>query len=54
MVKLQIVDVKFFKGPNYVNIDGIMNLGVYYETVAVYEKDGSKCKNLSTCKPDGK
>ncbi|API87294.1 hypothetical protein [Francisella uliginis] len=44
---------KVFKGPNYVNIDGIMNLGVYYQTVAVCGKDGSKCKNLSTCKPDG-
>ncbi|MEY8673287.1 hypothetical protein AB9G22_02755 [Francisella philomiragia] len=45
---------KVFTGPNYVNIDGIMNLGVYYKTVAVCGKDGSKCKNLSTCLPDGR
>ncbi|QIW10670.1 hypothetical protein [Francisella sp. LA112445] len=45
---------KVFTGPSYVNIDGIMNLGVYYETVAVCGKDGSKCKNLSTCEPGGK
>ncbi|APC97278.1 hypothetical protein [Francisella frigiditurris] len=43
---------KVFKGHNYVNIDGIMNLGVYYETVKVCGEDGSKCKNLSTCLPD--
>ncbi|QLE78313.1 hypothetical protein FLM55_00595 [Francisella sp. Scap27] len=44
---------KVFTGPNYVNIDGIMNLGAYYETIAVCGKDGSKCKNLTTCHPDG-
>ncbi|MDE5007075.1 hypothetical protein NAI48_10530, partial [Francisella tularensis subsp. holarctica] len=44
---------KVFTGPKYVNIDGIMKLGVYYQTVAVCGKDGSKCKKLFTCLPDG-
>jgi len=42
-----------FVGPSYVNMYGIMNLGVYYETVKVCGDDGSKCKNITTCTSDG-
>jgi hypothetical protein len=40
-----------FTGPSYTKIDEIMNLGVYYETVAVCGTDGSKCQNSLTCPP---
>ena len=42
-----------FVGPSYVNMYGIMNLGVFYETVAVCGADGSKCQNITTCTSDG-
>lgn len=40
-----------FEGESYVNISGIMNLGAYYETVAVCGSDGSSCQNITTCPP---
>lgn len=40
---------KVFSGENYINITGIMNLGVYYETVKVCGSDGVKCQNSSSC-----
>lgn len=40
-----------FEGPNYVHMNYIWNLGVYYETVAVCGSDGSKCQNQVTCPP---
>lgn len=42
-----------FTGPTIVNLTGIMNLGVYYETIAVCGEDGSKCQNMSNCPADG-
>ncbi len=41
-----------FEGPSYVNIYAIMNLGVYYETIAVCGADGSGCLNMGNC-PQG-
>ena len=40
-----------FEGPTYVHMNYILNLGVYYETVAVCGSDGSKCQNQVTCPP---
>ena len=40
-----------FEGPTYVHMNYILNLGVYYETVAVCGSDGSKCQNQMTCPP---
>ncbi len=40
-----------FEGPTYVHMNYILNLGVYYETVAVCGSDGSKCQNQETCPP---
>jgi hypothetical protein len=36
---------------NYVNLGAILNLGAYYETIAVCGEDGSQCKNLENCPP---
>ena len=41
-----------FTGENYVNMYGILNLGVFYETVAVCGSDGSNCQNASNCPGD--
>ena len=41
-----------FEGGSYVNMPGILNLGAFYETVAVCGSNGSNCKNLSNC-PNG-
>lgn len=40
-----------FTGPSYTKIGEILNLGVYYETVAVCGTDGSNCQNQLTCPP---
>lgn len=40
-----------FEGPSYVHMNYILNLGVYYETVAVCGADGSGCQNQATCPP---
>ncbi|WP_200283668.1 hypothetical protein [Rhabdochromatium marinum] len=37
------------RGPNWVNLTAIMNLGAYYETIAACGEDGSNCVNMSTC-----
>lgn len=39
-------------GETYVNLTAIINLGVYYETVAVCGEDGSLCLNMANC-PNG-
>jgi hypothetical protein len=37
--------------PNFVDINGILNRGAYFETVKVCGQDGSKCKNITNCWP---
>ncbi len=44
----------YTSGANYVDINGILNRGAYYETVSVCGHDGSKCRNLKNCGKDGK
>lgn len=38
---------KVFDSPYYVDINGILNLGVYYKTINVCGADGSHCFNLT-------
>lgn len=40
-------------GPSFVDINGILNLGAYQQTVQLCGQDGSGCANLSTCGKDG-
>jgi hypothetical protein len=37
----------YSNGVNYVDINGILNLGAYYETVAQCGHEGKKCRNLA-------
>ena len=39
--------------PYFVDLNGILNQGLYYETVNKCESDGSGCKNFYTCGIDG-
>ncbi|MFL6261073.1 MAG: hypothetical protein ACJ76Y_15325 [Thermoanaerobaculia bacterium] len=41
----------YTSGPNFVDINGILNRGVYFETVKVCGQDGSGCKNIVSCFP---
>ena len=41
----------YTSGPNFVDINGILNRGAYFETVKVCGQDGSLCKNLASCFP---
>lgn len=38
--------------PSFVDINGILNLGAYHETVEVCGPDGSRCANLKNCGKD--
>lgn len=40
-------------GPSFVDINGILNLGAYQQTVQACGPDGSGCANLHTCGKDG-
>jgi hypothetical protein len=39
--------------PNFVDINGILNRGAYFETVDLCGQDGSRCKNIVNCGPRG-
>ena len=41
-------------GTWFVDINGILNLGAWYQAVQECGPDGSLCKNLKRCGPDGK
>jgi len=43
----------YTKSPNFVDINGILNQGAYFETVQVCGPDGSLCKNIVNCGPRG-
>ncbi len=43
----------YTSGPWFVDINGILNLGAYYETVAACGQDGSGCANIANCGHDG-
>ncbi|HEV8582654.1 MAG TPA: hypothetical protein VGX68_26605 [Thermoanaerobaculia bacterium] len=40
-------------GPSFVDINGILNLGAWQQTVQVCGADGSGCANLANCGKDG-
>jgi len=42
-----------YTGPYFVDINGILNEGAYYQTVALCGQDGSGCANLANCGWDG-
>lgn len=42
-----------YRQASFVDINGILNLGAYQETVQACGQDGSGCANLSTCGKDG-
>jgi hypothetical protein len=39
----------YTSGPYFVDINAILNLGAYYETVEACGEDGSKCANIHNC-----
>jgi hypothetical protein len=41
----------YTSGPNFVDINGILNRGAYFETVKLCGQDGSRCKNITSCWP---
>ena len=43
----------YTSGPNFVDINGILNQGAYFKTVDVCGQDGSRCKNIVNCGPKG-
>ena len=43
----------YTSGPNFVDINGILNRGAYFETVNKCGQDGSGCRNIETCGPRG-
>ena len=43
----------YTSGPYFVDINAILNLGAYYETVEACGQDGSGCANIANCGPDG-
>jgi hypothetical protein len=43
----------YTSGPYFVDINAILNLGAFYETVETCGADGSKCANISNCGRDG-
>jgi hypothetical protein len=45
---------KAYTSPYFVDINGILNLGAYYQTVNQCGPDGSRCKNLLACGPKGR
>jgi len=43
----------YTSGPYFVDINGILNRGAYYETVEACGQDGGKCANIKNCGKDG-
>ncbi len=43
----------YTSGPNFVDINGILNRGAYFETVNKCGQDGSGCQNIVNCGPRG-
>lgn len=43
----------YTSGPNFVDMNGILNRGAYFETVAACGPDGSLCKNIVNCGEKG-
>jgi hypothetical protein len=43
----------YTSGPNFVDINGILNRGAYFETVNLCGQDGGRCKNIEHCWPKG-
>jgi hypothetical protein len=43
----------YTSGPYYVDINSILNLGAWYETVAACGADGSGCANIVNCGQEG-
>jgi hypothetical protein len=43
----------YTSGPNFVDINGILNQGAYFETVDLCGQDGSRCRNIVNCGPGG-
>lgn len=41
----------YTSGPNFVDINGILNRGAYFETVEHCGQDGGRCKNIEHCWP---
>ncbi len=39
----------YTSGPYFVDINSILNLGAYYQTVQACGEDGSKCANIGNC-----
>jgi hypothetical protein len=44
----------YTSGPNFVDINGILNRGAYFQTVSVCGTHGEKCQNTLNCGADGK
>ena len=43
----------YTSGANFVDINGILNRGAYFETVNACGAAGSGCQNMKTCGPEG-
>lgn len=43
----------YTSGPSFVDLNGILNQGAFYETVQTCGQDGSGCANLKNCGEDG-
>jgi hypothetical protein len=43
----------YTSGPNFVDINAILNRGAYFQTVNLCGQDGSKCRNIVNCGPRG-
>lgn len=43
----------YTSGPNFVDINGILNRGAYFETVNLCGQDGGRCKTIEHCWPTG-
>jgi hypothetical protein len=43
----------YTSGPYFVDINSILNLGAYYQTVQACGHEGARCANLFNCGPDG-
>ncbi len=43
----------YTSGPNFVDINAILNRGAYFETVNRCGQDGSGCQNIVNCGPNG-
>ncbi len=43
----------YTSGANFVDINGILNRGAYFETVSLCGPDGAKCQNIVNCGKDG-